>query len=71
METWMKPGEEAEAGEEYTLLVKHETDKAVLVNDGDEDIWLPKSKIDYDEIEAGEECNFLIPEWLAVDKGLE
>ena len=34
---------------ELLLEIKAETDKAFLVSDGDQDIWLPKSQIEYTE----------------------
>jgi hypothetical protein len=49
---------------ELYLELIHQTEKAYLVSDGDNNIWLPKSQVEYD----GEE--FSIPEWLAIDKGL-
>lgn len=54
---------------EITLLIKHETDKAYLVSDGDRDVWLPKSQVELlDQIE--DEGDFEISEWLAKDKEL-
>lgn len=57
---------------ELELLWKGETAAAYLVEDEDErDVWLPKSQV---ELETGSEiahvCTFLIPEWLAIEKGL-
>lgn len=52
---------------EVTADFVKETEKAVLVDDGDNKIWLPKSQIDYainDNTIA-----LVLPEWLAVDKG--
>jgi len=50
---------------------------AVLVKDGDEEAWIPKSQIDdgednfdWDTYERGDTVDFDIPEWLAEDKGL-
>ncbi len=48
----------------------HETDDAYLISIGDWDdeqrFWLPKSKVDMGE----DETFVLVPEWLAVEKGL-
>lgn len=57
---------------ELELLWKGETAAAYLVQDEDErDVWLPKSQV---EIEEGTELHsvssFLVPEWLAIEKGL-
>lgn len=45
--------------------LKHETDAAYLVNDGETDAWLPKSLT-----ENNGDGTFTIPEWLGIDKGL-
>lgn len=55
---------------EIACTVKHQTDNAMLINDGDKDAWIPKSKIsDYSETNGVIESIF-IPEWLAEDKEL-
>ena len=48
------------------LTLKHETPKAYLVTDGEQDVWLPKSLVEYD----GEQT-FTIPTWLCDKKGLD
>lgn len=56
----------------YHFEYKHETDDAILVTDWDsKEIWLPKSQIDYDDMnyKKGDEIEITIPEWLAKDKG--
>lgn len=58
---------------EVSVTFKRETDRAVLINDGDKDIWLPKSQIEVDGgeyPEPGEVVDLLVAEWLAKDKGL-
>lgn len=52
----------------YATRVK-ETDRAILVNDGVYDIWLPKSLVEILEIK-GDDLEISLPEWLAVDKGI-
>jgi len=51
-----------------------DTDEAVLVEipDADEEVWLPKSQIDDDSevYKKGTDGRLIIPEWLAVKKGL-
>jgi hypothetical protein len=50
------------------VVIKIETAKAVLVNDGKRDVWLPLSQV---EMERDNEKTFVtMPEWLAIDKGL-
>lgn len=50
---------------DLTADLKHETDKAFLVTDGDKDVWLPKSLV-----ENNGDGTFTMPEWLAIDKEL-
>lgn len=45
--------------------LRHETDKALLIFDGDKTVWLPKS-----QVEVNDDGTFAMPEWLAKDKGL-
>lgn len=59
--------------EDWTIIkgqLKAETDLAILVDVNDEKVWLPKSKIEYDDFDIGEEIEIEIPEWLADEKGL-
>jgi len=60
--------------EEYTVTFKGSSELAIFVNDGDEDITLPKSQCtaeeDWDEFERGEVITIGVPDWLAQDKGL-
>ncbi len=55
--------------------IVRETDAAFLVRleDGDEEVWLPKSQIsDPEDYEVGDEdVTISITEWLAQQKGLE
>lgn len=44
--------------------IRHETEKAYLIDDGKAGVWLPKSACEFDEGELQ------LPEWLAIDKGL-
>ena len=53
---------------EITADFIRETEKAVLIDDGDNEIWLPKSQIDYAINDST--IALVLPEWLAVDKGL-
>lgn len=52
--------------------VRHITERAVLIHDGKREAWIPLSKIEDsdDEIAVGKHLEILIPEWLAIDKGL-
>lgn len=51
---------------EIACQVKHETEKAFLVFDGDKDVWLPKTQCEWD----GRDKVMQMPEWLAMEKGL-
>jgi len=46
--------------------IKVETDKAVLINDGTKEVWLPKSQIEINR----EDKEVTMPEWLAIEKEL-
>lgn len=54
---------------DVVCILKHETKAAWLVNNGDKDVWLPKSQC---EIELGKNmsCVVTLPEWLAQEKEL-
>ena len=49
---------------EVAVDLKHETEKAYLITDGDKDHWLPKSQCEF------EDGIMQMPEWLAMEKGL-
>lgn len=50
---------------ELDLVLVHETDDAWLVDDGTGQVWLPKSRCEFDG-----RSNFTVPLWLAEEKGL-
>ena len=59
----------------FVMDVKFGTPKAILVTDGVEDYWLPRSQVfspdmETDNIEAGDRITIFIEEWLAREKGL-
>ena len=56
--------------EEYEFELLHETEAAILVFDGDDEYWLPKSQIN---ILAKDATQIVVevPTWLAVEKGIE
>lgn len=52
-----------------------QTDLAIRIKDGNQEMWLPKSQIkeidkDYDNLTPKIIITILIPEWLAIAKGL-
>ena len=50
--------------------IVHETDSAILLNDGDTEAWLPKSKIDYPISSGiGDDVLVGVEEWLAINAG--
>lgn len=56
---------------EFCATVEHETDKSLLVSDGSEKIWLPKSQIVRQRpIGSNMDFEFVIPQWLAKEKGI-
>lgn len=44
--------------------VRRETDKAFLIFDGSQEVWLPKALVEVSDGEA------TMPEWLALERGL-
>lgn len=58
---------------EFCGEVRHETEKAYLVFDGEHETWIPKSMIRSERIVASSRSDdrvFEIPEWLAREKGI-
>lgn len=59
---------------EVYITVEHESEKAYLVSDGNQKVWIPKSQIieGPDVVEQGGEklTYMIIPEWLAIEKEL-
>jgi len=55
---------------EFYGQLKRETDDAYLVNDGIEDIWIPKSQVESARLISGEDWEFEIPLWLAEKEGI-
>ncbi len=45
--------------------LRHETELAFLIFDGEREFWLPKSKV-----ENNGDGSFTMPEWMAIEKGL-
>lgn len=60
---------------DVTVTVKHETAKAILVNDGTRDVWIPKSFLGDDgqgqlEHNADGTATLTAPEWWLTEKEL-
>lgn len=55
-----------------TADIKYVTDRAVLINDGDKDVWIPLSQIEApEEFHKGEAAvEILMAEWIAQKNGL-
>lgn len=64
----------AKAEVELELFVHMETTSAYQVSDTGnlkDAVWLPKSQVDDGgDATVGAESEFLVPEWLAIDRGL-
>ena len=55
---------------ELSLDLVKMSNEALLVSDGDNEAWLPKSLIEYDEEpDRGDSIDIKLPEWLAIEKG--
>lgn len=46
--------------------LRHETERAYLLFDGDKEVWLPKSSCEWD----ASDNTMQMPEWLAMEKEL-
>ena len=60
---------------EVVVTMKHQTERAVLINDGTVDHWLPKSQVYPEDSggvfpEKGITFTLMVPEWLAKKLGL-
>lgn len=55
---------------DLTGIIKINREKAVLFHDGTREAWLPKSLIEITPAERGSMVDIVLPEWLALDKGL-
>lgn len=67
------PAFNCEVDRGFDFEIKHETEKAWLIDDGLKDHWLPKSqvKLKHEYVSDGSRFgHFDIPEWLAEQKGL-
>lgn len=59
--------------EELNVEFIHETEEAVLIDDDNNKIWLPKSQLnefDEDIHEKGDYITIKVAEWLAIQKEL-
>lgn len=71
-ERWTMSSEPTECG--FFRIVRI-TDKAILVSDDGDETWIPKSEVcDESEInghsDIDDEGPLVLPEWLAIEKGL-
>jgi len=58
---------------EAVCRLKHETEKAILVVDGDNEYWLPKSQVSFEHDPNSPLQDMIIvtaPEWLLKEKGM-
>ena len=53
---------------DLALELRHETARAYLVHDGHQDVWLPKSQVEY--YKERTTAIVTMPYWLAREKGL-
>jgi len=55
---------------EFCGTIKFKTEAAYLVYDGANDVWIPKSQVLDSHQIKGDDWEFVIPEWLAEEKGI-
>ena len=57
--------------ESLGMALLHQTPKAMLLTDGENEVWIPKSLLnDIPDIEVGEFSNFEVARWFAEQEGL-
>lgn len=54
----------------FCAEIKYDTDNALLLTDGVEEFWIPKSLVREQRHIRDSDYEFTIPEWLAVQKGV-
>ena len=56
---------------EIACEVRGETERALRIYDGKQEVWIAKSQItDQGEDDDGRITSIFVPEWLALEKGL-
>ena len=59
---------------EICVVLRRQTPGAILVDDGSDSVWIPKSliidEIDWESKKDDQELSLEIPEWLALQEGL-
>lgn len=55
---------------EFCAEIKWETESSLLLTDGAEEFWIPKSLIFKQRHISKSDYEFVIPEWLAIQKGI-
>jgi hypothetical protein len=55
---------------EIVVTLVRETDTQIVVDDGDREVWLPKSKVTWENSASGKSCVVRLAEWLAMNEGL-
>jgi hypothetical protein len=69
-----RSGREKTAYHDFSFKVEAITAKALCVDDGLGEMWLPKSQIkfngDIDAIEVGDQIDLQVSDWIAKQKGL-
>ena len=67
---WKERDEKPEV--ELSVTYLYETDRAIQINDGDKDVWIPKSLCHYENkiFVVGENMELFVQEWFAKQEGL-
>lgn len=56
---------------EVTCDIIHETEKAYLIDDGDKQVWVPKSMVDHNDYAVESKAvTMSIATWIAEEQGL-
>ncbi len=54
----------------FCATIKWETEAALLLSDGVSEFWVPKSQVIEQTQIADGDYDFVVPEWLAIEKGI-
>jgi hypothetical protein len=54
---------------QIACMIKHQTESALLIDNGDQECWLPKSVVEVDRL-GDESAIVSVPKWLASRRGL-
>ena len=52
------------------VIIVHRTERAVLIDDGDQEVWLALAHVEIELTGVNRNAQITIPEWLEIEKEL-